>query len=67
MAIYALMDPPTCRSKGAKMEITVDWGFWTGCMVNLRGQWLPWSEVVPVERGGKIVFVPKPRATEKGQ
>jgi hypothetical protein len=49
-----------CRALGDKMAITTEYGFWTGCMIEIKGQWLPWSEVVPVDRGGKITFEPKP-------
>ena len=60
VALYMATSPATCHSYGRKMQITVDWGFWTGCMIDVRGQWLPWTEVVPIERNGKIVFEPKP-------
>lgn len=52
--------PPSCHANGSKMGIKVEWSFWTGCMIEVRGTWLPWSEVVPIERDGKIVFEPKP-------
>ena len=64
-ACYLAFDPPMCRARGAKMGIEVSWGFWEGCMASLSGQWLPWSEIVPVERGGKIVFVPRPHPVVK--
>jgi hypothetical protein len=51
---------PSCMAKGEAMGIETQWGFYTGCMINVRGQLLPWSEVVPVERNGRIVFEPKP-------
>lgn len=60
-ACYSTIAPPTCRARGAKMNLEVSWGFWEGCMGNVKGQWLPWSDIVPVEKDGKIIFVPKPR------
>jgi hypothetical protein len=42
------------------MQIETEWSMWTGCMNRVHGQWLPWHEVVPVERNGRIVFEPKP-------
>lgn len=50
----------TCRAMGEAMRINVYWNAWTGCMISVKGQLLPWSEVVPIERNGKIEFVPKP-------
>ena len=51
----------TCLARGEKMEISVEWGLWTGCMVDVGGQFLPWSEVVPVKQAdGRIAFEPKP-------
>lgn len=49
-----------CVERGAAMQIDMRWGFWTGCMVNINGQLLPSSEVVAVDRGGRIAFEPKP-------
>lgn len=60
VAIYSATSPMSCRAYGEKMVIETSWGFWTGCMINIRGQWLPSSEVVPVERDGRITFEPKP-------
>jgi hypothetical protein len=57
--------PRSCAAKGVKMSIETEWGFWTGCMINVKGQWLPWSEVIPVERNGRIEFAPKPHVTIK--
>jgi hypothetical protein len=54
------LDRPTCYERGEKMAIRVEWGLLTRCMVNIGGQWLPWDEVIPVERNGRIVFEPKP-------
>jgi len=64
-ALYTALDGPACRSRGQQMGIEVSWGFAAGCMANLKGQWLPWSEIVPVERDGKIVFVPRPHIVVK--
>lgn len=58
--IFAIFDPPTCHAKGDKMGLEVNWSFWTGCMINLKGQWLDSSDVIPIERDGKIVFTTKP-------
>jgi hypothetical protein len=60
VAIYLATAPASCNAMGSKMGIEVSWGFWTNCMIMVRGTWLPWSEVVPIERDGKIVFEPKP-------
>jgi len=60
VAFYLAVAPATCYSKGNKMGIEVSWVFWTDCMIMVNGTWLPWSEVVPVLRDGKIVFEPKP-------
>jgi hypothetical protein len=54
-----ILSSATCRELGDKMAITTEYGFLTGCMIEIKGQWLPWSEVVPVDRG-KITFEPKP-------
>lgn len=64
-AVYTAFDPTTCRTRGAKMGVEVSWAFWEGCMANLKGQWLPWGDVVAVERDGKIVFVPRPQQVIK--
>ena len=50
----------SCLASGEKMQIETEWSMWTGCMNRVHGQWLPWHEVVPVERNGRIVFEPKP-------
>lgn len=63
MAIYLAFSPASCSAYGRKTGLTVEWGFWSACMVNVRGQWLRDSDVIPVERDGKIVFVPKPQPT----
>lgn len=67
VAIYYATGPTTCRAYADKMQIETSWGFWTDCMVKVQGQWLPWSDVVPVERNGTIVFVPKPQVILKSQ
>ena len=58
--VFAIADPQICAANGSAMAISTRWGFWTGCMVDLNGQLLPWDKVVATERDGKIVFVPKP-------
>jgi hypothetical protein len=50
----------TCNERQKIMNINTEYHFWSGCMVDVKGQLLPWSEVVPVERNGKIVFTAKP-------
>lgn len=62
-ALYLIFSPATCYAHGRKTGLTVEWGFWTACMVNIQGQWLSQDMVVPVERNGKVVFVPKPVPT----
>lgn len=54
-----VLDGPTCRARGAALGLETQWGYWTGCLVTISGQTLPMSEVIPIERDGKIVFVPK--------
>ena len=54
------MDGVSCKEKGVAMNIDTHWGFWTGCMIKVSGQLLPWSEVVPVSENGRIVFKPRP-------
>lgn len=61
VAVYTTTDPPTCYSRGKKMGIEVNWSFWPGCMGRVQNQWLPWDGIIPVERDGKIVFVPRPQ------
>lgn len=65
--VYYTLDRPTCTAKAAKMGIETNWSYWTGCMVNLQGQWLSVSDVIPAERNGKIVFIPKPVFTIDGE
>lgn len=50
----------SCIETGRAIGLETQWGTWTGCLGSVNGQLLPWSEIVPVERNGKIVFVPKP-------
>lgn len=34
--------PPFCRAPAEKMGIDHDWGFWSGCMVEIEpGKWVP--------------------------
>jgi hypothetical protein len=56
----------SCYAYGEKMGIEVEHTFFTGCMIHVSGTWLPWTEVVPVLRDGKVAFEPKPmlRLTE---
>jgi hypothetical protein len=56
-----------CTAAGDKMGIEVEFSAFTGCMIRVKGTWLPWSEVIPVERDGKIVFEPKPVVRLKGE
>jgi hypothetical protein len=67
-AVYGAvwMSAKGCHATGDKMGIEVEFSSWTGCMVRIKGTWLPWTEVVPVERDGKIVFEPKPVVRLKG-
>lgn len=60
VASFYALDRPSCYAQGEKMKIETEWSFDTKCMIKVRNQWLPWSEVVPVERNGTIVFEPKP-------
>ena len=59
-ALYWVFDRPECYDRGRLMGHEVTWSGSTGCMVNIRGQWLPYKDVAPVERDGKVVFVPRP-------
>ena len=65
--IFWIFDRPECLNRGPMMGADVSWSFSTGCMVKVTGQdvYLPWREIVPVERDGKIVYVPKPYNTVK--
>ena len=49
----------SCRDKSKMMTIESYYSMSTGCMIKVQGQYLPWSEVIPVEGDDKIVFVPK--------
>ena len=55
-----------CEAKGREMRIDTSWGLHSGCMITLKGQKLPWEEVIPVERNGAIVFEPRPRVRIDG-
>ena len=47
-----------CYAKTKKMGLEADYSIVTGCMVKVSGQWLPSTSIVPLERDGKIIFVP---------
>ena len=48
----------TCYVKTKKMGLEAEHSIATGCMVKVSGQWLPATAIVPLERDGKIIFVP---------
>jgi hypothetical protein len=56
---YNEMSGNSCNQKAQLMNLKSYYTISTGCMLLVNDQWLPWSEVIPVERDGKIVFVPK--------
>ena len=41
-----------------KMGLEADHSIATGCMIKVSGQWLPSTAIVPMEKEGKIIFVP---------
>ena len=47
-----------CYAKAKKMGLEAEHSIATGCMVKVSGQWLPATSIVPLERDGKIIFVP---------
>lgn len=49
----------SCNNAAAIMNLESMYSFSTGCMLKVNGQFLPNSEIVPVERDNKIVFVPR--------
>lgn len=63
----AFVDNRMCDAAGHEMQITTSWTMFGGCMVTLKGQKLPISQVVPVERNGAIVFEPRPRVRIDGE
>jgi hypothetical protein len=59
VATYNEVTGISCNNAAAIMNLESMYSFSTGCMLKVNGQFLPKSEVVPVERDGKIVFVPR--------
>ena len=57
-AIVVDMSGYTCYAKTKKMGLEAEHSIVTGCMVKVSGQWLPATAIVPLERDGKIIFVP---------
>ena len=57
-AIVVDMSGYTCYAKAKKMGLEAEHSIATGCMVKVSGQWLPVTSIVPLERDGKIIFVP---------
>ena len=57
-AIVVDMSGYTCYAKTKKMGLEAEYSIATGCMVKVSGQWLPVTSIVPIERDGKIIFVP---------
>ena len=60
-AIVVDMSGYTCYAKAKKMGLEAEHSIATGCMVKVSGQWLPSAAIVPLERDGKIIFVPNSR------
>ena len=60
-AIVVDMSGYTCYAKTKKMGLEAEHSIATGCMVKVSGQWLPSAAIVPLERDGKIIFVPNSR------
>ena len=48
-----------CSKHAAIKRYPYDYTFTTGCMLNVNGTWVSNSDLVPVDRGDKIVYLPK--------
>ena len=59
MTTYYQFTGKSCNNTAAIMNLESKYSFSTGCLLKVNGQFLPKSEVVSVERDGKIVFVPR--------
>jgi hypothetical protein len=59
LGVFNEMSGNSCNQKAQLMNLKSHYTLSTGCMLLVNDQWLPWSEVIQVERDGKIVFVPK--------
>ena len=57
-AIVVDLSGYTCYAKTKKMGLEAEHSIATGCMVKVSGQWLPVTSIAPLERDGKIIFVP---------
>ena len=60
-AIVVDLSGYTCYARTKKMGLEAEHSIATGCMVKVSGQWLPVTSIVPLERDGKIIFVPNSR------
>jgi hypothetical protein len=41
--MYVLVDLPSCRANAQAIGWEYKWGFWSGCYVQVDGNWEPWS------------------------
>jgi hypothetical protein len=60
-AIVVDLSGYTCYARTKMMGLEAEHSIATGCMVKVSGQWLPVTAIVPMEREGKIIFVPNSR------
>lgn len=58
-SLYYEFSGSSCNSKAAVMGLESKYSWATGCMVKVNNQFLLASDVIPIERDGKIVFVTK--------
>lgn len=45
----------SCRDTGKKMELEADYGWWTGCLYKVNGQWID-SDMIRVTDTGAVVI-----------
>lgn len=48
-----------CSNAGKLLNAETNYSFSNGCWVKVNDRFLPMSEVVPIEKDGKTVLVPK--------
>lgn len=59
LGIYEVTGIP-CNTKSQMIGFESQFTIATGCMVKVNDkQWIPYSDLIPLERDGKIVYVPK--------
>lgn len=55
---YAATGIP-CSKNAEIMKYPYQFNWTNGCMLNVNGTWVSSSELVPVDKGDKIVYLPK--------